>query len=195
MIRYRTQKRGEGDGEMVEICIDTETTGLTPEDNRILQLACSSGGQKFCCFIKHKDNKITANTRKFHPKEFLEKWEREAVSEEEFGVRFKAYLNSLGVVKKKEVVFVAHNAEFDEGFCTLSWEDDRVKEFFNTQWKCSLKLARKLLPKLKSRKLGEIAKMMNVKVAGNLHEADTDTNVLEEVWEVLKVFEARQKSK
>jgi DNA polymerase III epsilon subunit family exonuclease len=69
-------------------------------------------------------------------------------------------------------VFVAHNAAFDWGFVSHTARRERGIELENPQL-CTVKLSRKILPKLQSKSLGPVAEFLDVKIPQR-HRASGD---------------------
>jgi DNA polymerase III subunit epsilon len=71
-----------------------------------------------------------------------------------------------------DAVFVAHNAPFDWGFVSETAMRERGIELFNQQL-CTVKLSRRILPHLPSKSLGPVTSALNI-VIPERHRASGD---------------------
>lgn len=71
----------------------------------------------------------------------------------------------------KERIFVAHNVNFDFQFLKAYFEREGVT--FNMRRLCTLRMAKKILPQLKSHKLGALCKYLGIENRA-MHRADGD---------------------
>ena len=77
-------------------------------------------------------------------------------------------------------LIVAHNARFDIGFLTAGLRRCGVTR--RTPHVCSVRVARKLLPDLKSRSLDALARHFGLRFAGERHRALPDAEMLCRLW-------------
>ena len=70
----------------------------------------------------------------------------------------------------------AHNASFDARFLLVECERQGLLSRHGGLI-CSLKLARRLLPRHASYKLGELAQSLNIRLSGAAHRAEADAEV------------------
>ena len=71
-----------------------------------------------------------------------------------------------------DAVFVAHNASFDWGFVMQTTRRERSLELSNPQL-CTVKLSRRILPHLNSKSLGPVASALDIKIPER-HRASGD---------------------
>lgn len=79
-------------------------------------------------------------------------------------------------------IIVAHNAKFD--YRMLRLEFDRLGSKFERQTLCTIKLAEKLLPNLKSYSLGKLVKKLEIPIQ-NRHRASGDALATVKLFELL----------
>jgi DNA polymerase III epsilon subunit family exonuclease len=78
-----------------------------------------------------------------------------------------------------DAVIVAHNATFDKRFIDAQWRDVFGMATPNT-WLCSVRIARKLYPGLRSRSLGPLCVALGIEI-GRQHRAGDDARATAEV--------------
>lgn len=141
------------------IVVDVETSGSSPTDNRIIEIACVTviGGE-----IVSKYTSLV-NPHQFIPP-FISKMT--GISNE---MAFAApeieevFPEINRIFNRNDCVFVAHNARFDWSF---------VASFFSASGAqvpklpklCTLKLSRRLLPKKLKKNVGSLAEFFNVQI-------------------------------
>ncbi len=72
----------------------------------------------------------------------------------------------------ENTIFVAHNAPFDWGFVSHTARRERNVELANPQL-CTVRLSRKILPKLPSKSLGPVTKFLGIRIPDR-HRASGD---------------------
>lgn len=153
--------------------IDFETTGLSPQDNDIIEYAAvrvtSDGegglviGEHISELCKPKQTYISSIITK------ITGITPDMVKDEDvFEERLKEFLDFIG-----NDTVVAHNIPFDMGFLRRYCGDAGCKIPAKTL--CTLQLARRML-RLKSNKLEEVAKALGVRSSG-YHRALDDATV------------------
>ncbi|GAB5466689.1 MAG: DEDD exonuclease domain-containing protein [Candidatus Kapaibacteriales bacterium] len=137
--------------------VDLETTGSDPIKNRITEISC--------VFIKGGEI-VSDLTSLINPHQFIPPFiakmtgisnEMAAQAPEENTVLPK-FAEELS---KPDVVFVAHNLEFDWSFLYETMLRNKINVPAMTRL-CSLKLARRLLPKHLKKNVGSLAELFNI---------------------------------
>lgn len=159
------------------VVTDTETTGIHARSNRIIEIAAEkvSPGLEREYFselinpgisIPQRITRITGiTTAMVFDKPFAE----DVMS------RYREFL--------EDGVFVAHNIRFDVSFVNAEFERAGLSEMDN-RGLCTLRLARRLLPGLRSKSLGHLAKFFRIPVQGR-HRAAKDVEITTQVLERL----------
>lgn len=161
--------------------IDIETTGGSPEKDKITEIAILSHDGKrvirefstlinpersipgFITGITGISNEMVANAPKFYEiaKEIVHLTEN--------------------------TVFVAHNASFDYGFVCQEFRE--LGYNYSRKKLCTVKLSRKLIPGLRSYSLGKICNELNINI-NNRHRAKGDAIATVKLFEVLLGIES-----
>ncbi len=136
------------------VVCDVETTGLSPSDNRITEVALirvvnGEITERFSTLVnpgQHIPLEITRLTG-ISNEDVFEKPRFEEIAE--------ALSAFIGDAAEKPVVFVGHNAGFDYKFLQHSFA--RTGKFFDMKVLCTCKLARRLLRRLRSKSLVNVA--------------------------------------
>lgn len=155
--------------------IDFETTGLSIENDRIIEIG----------LVRFDNNKITNQFNTFVNPECLISKEASAVNNitdemVKHAPREKEAIDSmLGFLKStstpnEEIIFCAHNADFDINF--LSNALKRCEVSIKLTYVDTLKESRKLIPRLNNYKLGTVADHFNI-VNDKAHRANEDAIV------------------
>jgi len=159
------------------VITDTETTGIHALRNRIIEIAALrvKQGEPRKMFshlidpglsIPHRITRITGITSAMvfgQP------------TAEEIMPQFRDFL--------EDAIFVAHNIRFDVSFINAEFQRMGLEEMDNTGL-CTLRLARRLLPGLRSKSLGNLAKFFRIPPDGR-HRASRDVEITTEVLERL----------
>ncbi len=159
------------------VIADTETTGIHALRNRIIEIAALKvkQGESRKMFshlmdpglsIPHRITSITGITSAMvfgQP------------TAEEIMPLFRDFLG--------DAVFVAHNIRFDLSFINAEFQRIGLEEMDNSGL-CTLRLARRLLPRLRSKSLGNLAKFFRIPPDGR-HGASRDVEITTEVLERL----------
>ena len=165
------------------VIVDTETTGLEPQTNEIIEIAGLKivNGQidePFNTLIKIGSPlppeivRLTGITD-----EMLKEGEQK-------NFVFQRFLDFVG-----DLPLIAHNVEFDLPFIQRHLELTLGKKL-NNPTICTLKLARNLLPGLPSHKLAKAAQHFNIPTP-NTHRALGDVEITYQLW--LKLAEHLEK--
>jgi len=156
--------------------IDIETTGGSPVNDRIIEIAIVVHNGKrvieeYASLInpeRHISNWITALTG------ISEDMVSDAPTFREVAERIQELTHQR--------VFVAHNARFDYGF--VKQEFNRIGVRFSRKQLCTVKLARKILPGYRSYSLGNICSDLKIPV-DNRHRAFGDAEATAVLFEKL----------
>lgn len=153
--------------------IDFETTGLSIENDRIIEIG----------LVRFDNNKITNQFNTFVnpgfsiPKEasavnnITDDMVKDAPREKEAIDSMLEYLKSTS---NEEIVFCAHNADFDINFLIKAL--NRCGVSIKLTYVDTLKESRNLIPRLNNYKLGTVANHFNI-VNGKAHRASEDAIV------------------
>jgi DNA polymerase III subunit epsilon len=156
--------------------VDIETTGGSPADNRIIEIAV----------IVHDGREITAEFQSLvNPGMPVPKFitvltgisDQMVKDAPSFGEIAHEVLKLLG-----DKVFVAHNVNFDYSF--LRREFARVNLSFNQRRACTIRLSRRLLPGLPSYSLGNLCRQVGIEIY-NQHRAGGDARATARLLELL----------
>jgi len=161
------------------VFIDTETTGLNPVVDRVIEVG----------LVRVENGNITEKYSKIINPTI-------PVPEESYkmtGIKKKEIKNAptFNEVKfeifslLKGALFVAHNAKFDYDF--LDQEFKLVDVPFSFPWLCTVKLTRELYPYFPRHDLDTISRRLNIKI-NKRHRAFDDAASL---WEVLQIVQKK----
>jgi DNA polymerase-3 subunit epsilon len=168
------------------VVLDFETTGLTPAFDRTIEVAAT-------LLVNHRP--VETFHQLMHP-----------------GVRLPSFITSLtgitdemlhGQPKPEQVMprlhefvrglpIVAHNAAFDRGF--LRAELDRAGLRLESEFLCTLRLARRLVPGLPTYRLDALLDSLEVRApdARQFHRSVADVNHTVAIWQDLHARFAEQ---
>ncbi|WP_342268566.1 PolC-type DNA polymerase III [Spiroplasma endosymbiont of Aspidapion aeneum] len=160
------------------VVFDLETTGLSPELNEIIEFGAvkynskSGKNEKIDILIKPRKPVSSYITNLTHITNDLLN-DKKSIEEE-----MPRILEFIG-----DAVLVAHNASFDMGFLN-SWLKKLGYDIMPNTVIDTLPLARCLWPKLKSHRLGVVARKYSVNYnEEDAHRADYDAEVLKDIFE------------
>ncbi|MHC1736977.1 MAG: exonuclease domain-containing protein [Ignavibacteriaceae bacterium] len=149
--------------------LDVETTGLSPFSNSIIEIG----------IVKVKDGKIIDTFSSFiNPCRFIPPFitqltgisNRDVDDAPMWDDIYKDILNFID-----NSIVTGHNLSFDYGF--LSKEFQRVGlEYFKPHQLCTLRIAKRIYPELKSRSLGNLAPHLGI-INADAHRALSDAKV------------------
>lgn len=152
------------------IVFDTETTGLSPLEDDIIQIAATEiingkVGNSFNCYLQTTKN--IAETFDIH--KISEKTlQKEGLRQKEGLLKFMDFIG-------KDSVLIAHNLDFDLNMLTaaLTKYTEKDLSLLNLNYFDSLKISKLLHPKLKSYKLENLLTSFNLE-GENTHNAIDD---------------------
>lgn len=162
---------------MIEVILDTETTGLSADKDRIVEIACIELSNHiptkniFHTFI-NPETKVSADAFSVHgySDEFLSK-----------KPKFKEIVkNFLDFIKDKKLVI--HNADFDLGFLNNELKKLNVKPILKSDVVDTLQIARSKFPGV-GNSLDALCKRYKINVeAREKHSALVDCHLLSKVY-------------
>jgi DNA polymerase-3 subunit epsilon len=162
---------------MIEVILDTETTGLSADKDRIVEIACIELSNHiptkniFHTFI-NPETKVSADAFSVHgySDEFLSK-----------KPKFKEIVkNFLDFIKDKKLVI--HNADFDLGFLNNELRRLNVKPILKSDVVDTLQIARSKFPGV-GNSLDALCKRYKINVeAREKHSALVDCHLLSKVY-------------
>ncbi len=182
-LKQLVQNPGNQDFSHAYVVFDIETTGFSPEKNRIIEIGA----------VKVEDGRITDRFSTFVNPDVPIPFEIEKLT----GINDSMVLDypQIDVILPKflefcqDAVMVAHNAAFDIGFIT-HYAKEQGLDFAPTVLD-TVALARVLLPNLSRYKLDTVAKAVNVSLE-NHHRAVDDAQATAEIFvEFVRRFRAR----
>lgn len=170
---YRKLLHLYNDG-VVFTAFDTETTGLSPSDNRIIEI----GAVKF-----NKDGIIANWDHLFNPQCIIPPFISNLTNITQAMVcnspLIDEYLNEF-LLFTKDTVLIGHNAQFDLNFLYEECQRSQCK-YFSNKVIDTLRMSRWAYPTLGRWKLDYLAEKMNIN-PGNSHRAIDDANTCKEVF-------------
>ncbi|KXK51749.1 MAG: DEDD exonuclease domain-containing protein [Chlorobi bacterium] len=165
------------------IVTDIETTGLSPERNRITEVAC----------VGLLDGELTERRRTLvNPEQFIPQNIQQMT-----GITNAMVLAApKGELAFPEIrswfpsgaAFVAHNAQFDYNFLQAAFRRHALPPLAVTPL-CTMRLAKRLLPKRKGYSLGNLAGYFGIKIRGRhtaLGDAEATARLLAELLDILQ---------
>jgi DNA polymerase III epsilon subunit family exonuclease len=165
--RFETMiKEDQNLNECTFVVVDVETTGLNPVDDRITEIAM----MKVKNGILLDEFSTLINPLMPIPDSITELTGindlivSDAPPAREVVPAIAEFLDGF--------VFVAHNAVFDWGFVSQTAMRERNIELQNPQL-CTVKLSRRILPRLNSKSLGPVASALNIRIPER-HRASGD---------------------
>lgn len=169
--------------EVPFLVTDIETTGLSPERNRVTEVAC----------VGLLDGEITERRRTLvNPEQFIPQQIQQMT-----GITNAMVLAApKGDQAFPEIrawfpdgaLFVAHNAQFDYNFLQASFRRYGIAPFADSSL-CTMRLAKRLLPKRKGYSLGNLAGYFGIKIRGRhtaLGDAEATARLLVEFLDMLQ---------
>jgi DNA polymerase-3 subunit epsilon len=161
-----------------EIVFDTETTGLSPEDDRIVEIGCIEmvghvpSGRTFHVYI-NPEREVPEDAVKVHGLTF-DRLRRE----KPFRDIVQSFLDFVA-----DAALVAHNAEFDMGFVNAELKRAGREPLSLTRMIDTLAIAHKKVPSLSRYTLDSLCKFYNIDNSQrDLHGALLDARLLAEVY-------------
>jgi DNA polymerase III epsilon subunit family exonuclease len=154
------------------VCLDLETTGLSPLLNRIVEIAgikiTPSGVEKFSTLINPA---ILMDPRNIAIHHISNEMVKDAPSLKEMLPKFMEFTQGLPLV--------AHNAQFDLGFIVYGLHSLGLP-FTHNEVYCTVKLSRLVFKEFAHYRLGYLAEKLNIELK-NAHRAEDDAQVCLEV--------------
>ena len=163
---------------MRKLVLDTETTGLDPEKDRIIELACveivndSPTGDKYHRYYNPGNIIISNEAEQIHGlnNKFLEKFPTFEKSAQEF----------IEFIKDSQLII--HNASFDLSMINTSLERVGKEVISSSRAICTLEMSRKMFPGSKNN-LNALCRRFNISLQNReKHGALTDCFLLQEVY-------------
>ncbi|MBS1516711.1 MAG: GIY-YIG nuclease family protein [Bacteroidetes bacterium] len=163
------------------IVCDLETTGLSPYNNRITEIA----------MIRIQNGEITKEYKSLvnpgqHIPQFITKLtgiaNADVFKKPPFGKLAEEIMDFLNpdTDAESEVIFVGHNVGFDYKFLQHSFQRAGMK--FEMKTLCTCKLANRLLKRLKSKSLSNVASHLGIKIKRQ-HRAYDDTLATAQIFQ------------
>jgi DNA polymerase III epsilon subunit family exonuclease len=152
--------------EVVFVVVDVETTGLSPIEDRITEIAMMKvkNGVLLDEFSTLVNPLVTIPASITILTGIDNLMVADAPTAREVAPTIADFL--------RDSVFVAHNAPFDWGFVTQTAMRERSIELSNQQL-CTVKLSRRILPHLPSKALGPVTSALNITIPER-HRASGD---------------------
>ena len=166
------------------IVVDVETTGSHPDKNRLTEIAC----------VVVRDGEIRDKfTSLVNPHQFIPQYIANMTGiSNEMAFRAPEAADVLPQARKyfelENSIFVAHNVKFDWGFVQSSLKRVKLPEI-DIPMLCTLKLARKILPKEIKKNVGALADFFGVTVTDRhraLGDAEATAYILIEMLDILE---------
>ena len=163
---------------MRKLILDTETSGLDPEKDRIIELACvemvndSPTGNKYHRYFNPGNIIISNEAEQIHGlnNKFLEKFPTFEKSSQEF----------LDFIKDSQLII--HNASFDLSMINASLERIGKEVINSSRAVCTLEMSRKMFPGSKNN-LNALCRRFNISLENReKHGALTDCYLLIDVY-------------
>lgn len=157
------------------IVVDVETTGSDPVRNRLTDIAC---------VIVQNGEIVSSFSSLINPHQFIPPFIQKMTginNEMAFAApeAEQVLTEALESFKHKNCVFVAHNAKFDWSFLEESLKRENLP-LINIPVLCTLKLARRVLPKNLKKNVGSLAEYFGIKIK-NRHRALGDAMATAEI--------------
>jgi DNA polymerase-3 subunit epsilon len=153
-------------GKAPFVVVDVETTGMSPVDDRITEVA----------MMRVQDGALTDEfSTLVNPLVTIPAFITSMTGIDNVMVQDAPTAREIVPFMAEflhNAVFVAHNAPFDWGFLTHTAQRERGVHLSNPQL-CTVRLANRILPQLPSKSLGPLAEFLNVKIPDR-HRASGD---------------------
>jgi DNA polymerase-3 subunit epsilon len=167
------------------VITDIETTGLSPERDRVTEVACVrvEGGEIV------SEQRTLVNPERFIPQSISQMTgitNAMVMSAPKGDAIFPSVRTWLG--DDDDAIFTAHNVTFDFNFLQSSFRRHSIPELAHTKL-CTMRLSRRLLPARKSHALGELASYLGIRIQGRhsaLGDAQATAQLLIRLLEILQ---------
>ena len=164
--------------------VDVETTGLSASRNRVIEIA----------IVKIENLKITDKlSYLINPQTYIPPFITSLTgisNDDVMGAPIFSEIVDEIISYTNNSILTAHNFTFDASFLNSEFMMSG-REFVNEHSCCTLKLARKIYPALKSKSLSSVAQSLNLKNS-NAHRALGDAEITAKV--LLKIIKELQKN-
>jgi DNA polymerase-3 subunit epsilon len=164
--------------------VDVETTGLSANKNRVIEIA----------LVKIENLKITDKLNYLiNPQTYIPPFitSLTGISNDDIiGAPIFSEIVDEIISFTDNTILTAHNFSFDSSFLNTEFMISG-REFINENSCCTLKIARKIYPTLKSKSLSSVAQSLNLKNT-NAHRALGDAEITAKV--LIKMIKELQKS-
>ena len=176
---------------MIVISIDLETTGFSPKKDQIIEI----GAIKYDVEAKREIGSFSTFVL---PTSYDRWWEEGQITREmvkAYGVPpvdairsllcwsgYETY-DLLAKERNKPEMFIAHNAKFDERFFDVAIAKTDLECYL--KWWCTMRDAKKKLPRLKHFKLQDVAKYYDISM-GKHHRALDDARTALKIYLALE---------
>ena len=163
---------------MRKLILDTETTGLDFEQDRIIEIACielvhdAATGEKFHNYYSPGDIIISEHAEQIHglSNSLLRKYDK-------FEDKIDEFINFVG-----ESQLIMHNAQFDLSMINNALKRQGKTEISKDQTICTLEMAKKKFPGSKNN-LNALCRRFNISLESRVkHGALTDCELLLDVY-------------
>ena len=161
--------------------LDVETTGLSPRDNRVTEIALvqmwGTHTRRQWSSLVNPGRHIPANITRL------------TGIDDEMVADAPAFSDLMGIIRDfvGDSVLLAHNAPFDRGFIDAEIRRAGGKPLTN-RWLDTVTLAKKWLPQLPNRKLTTVAYHFGISSAGH-HRAMADALMVAGIFAEMKAME------
>lgn len=169
------------------LAIDCETTGISPVNHRIIELAAvhfDATGNVLSEFSELVNPGIPIPPLATSIHGITDEMVVEAEAMLEVIVMFWDWCGQLGdgtlfdiTHGSKDMISFAHNAEFDRGFLESEWTRNSLR-WDGFVIHCTLAMSRRRWPGLRSYSLGSLVDYLNIKSDGPVHRALADAHAV-----------------
>jgi len=156
------------------VVFDTETTGMRPDEDRVIEI----GAIKLVNGVEVARFSQLVNPGKFVPRFITEITGIHTAMLVNMPPPEEAFMDFLAFVG--DAVLVAHNLSFDDGFVSAELERAELPALEQKKL-CTLRLARRLLPRLPSRGLKNLANHFGIRIV-NHHRATADAEATAKIF-------------
>ena len=126
------------------LVIDTETTGLTPSEDRIVEIAAvMMSGERFSSLVSPIGRPIPPTASAVHHLRDADVAKAPLLSDIESGDQWEHLMDA-------QVALAAHNAAFDRGFLVGSGQSGSPEYYRDARWICTWRCAMHLWPEAPS---------------------------------------------
>lgn len=173
------------------IAVDIETTGLSPYEDKILEIAAVhyKEGKVVDEFNMLINPRIPISTRITSINGIDNEMVRNELDECEV---IRLFYNFLKLPIEREIIFCAHNANFDFGFLEYAFKRSGIS--ITLKYADTLQLSRKYIKNIRNYKQTTLEEYFNVENK-NSHRALSDAKACAQIFEqLIKISESRSES-